>query len=125
VNDEILNKYEQSKQELRELVRDAHGAIKDMRKLLKEFEDYRKEAEVALQKQVDEHVGPLLEENLNHLTVQFKKFCDQSEERIYARFDQLGDILMGEDKQSKKKGERSLSQIAEDIATLREGKRAT
>lgn len=125
MNDEILNKYEQSKQELRELVRDAHGAIKDMRKLLKEFEDFRKEAEKELNKQVDEQVGPIVEENLNYLTGQFKKFCEQSEERIYARFDQLGDILLGEDKQSKRKGERSLPEIAKDISTLREGKRAT
>lgn len=125
MNDEILNKYEQSKQELRELVRDAHGAIKDMRKLLKELDEQRKETEKALETKVDERVGPLLEENLNHLAGQFKKFCDQSEERIYARFDQLGDILLGEDKQSKRKGERSLPEIAKDISTLREGKRAT
>ncbi|MFF0138010.1 hypothetical protein ACFYRN_16435 [Streptomyces sp. NPDC005227] len=91
--------------ELRELITEAHGALKDLRR-------ETREARELLPLLTDELFSAEVKKQLDELSVATKQAIEDADARIGKRFDQLGDVLMGEDRQSIRQGKASLTTIA-------------
>jgi hypothetical protein len=107
---------------LRQATREAHEALADLRREMKAAEQLRADLATTAEVSVTEQVVPFVQKGLEEFGVELKKAIDIGTEAVYARFDELGDLLLGEDKVSRRKGLRSLPQLAEEKARLnREG----
>lgn len=102
-------------QDLKEATREAHMAIKDLTKLMKEFRQLRDELQAELQKSVDEQIQPVIKASLQDWSDQTVTFINQAEERINARFDTVADILLAESREDKRKGRPSLTELAKKV----------
>jgi DNA anti-recombination protein RmuC len=94
---------DQDLEDLKQATREAHMAIKDLSKLMKEFNKLRDDLRAELQKSVDEQIKPVIESSLQEWSDQTVTFIDQAEDRINKRFDTLADILLGETREEKRK----------------------
>lgn len=86
-----------------ELNREAHEAIKDLSRLLKEAKEYQRGVQTLIDSSikdikvtVDEIIGDVVEVGLAAYEQKIMEAIDGATDRIYARFDSLGDIILGE-----------------------------
>jgi hypothetical protein len=100
--------------QLRELIREAHECIKEMRHLKKECEDAERRAVLALSDSYRSHMELVVKQGLESYQGELTKAINDATDRVYARFDQLGDMLLGETKKLKRRGQ-SLPQLIEEI----------
>lgn len=84
-------------EKLKETIREARGVLKD---LIRE----RKELEKTIAKIVDGRIEDEIEKGLKEFGRALLKAVKTSEAAIFKRFDNLTETLMGEDRQSRKKG---------------------
>jgi hypothetical protein len=71
---------------------------------------------------VADRVMPVINGTLNGLGAAIDGAIVESERRIYARFDKVADLLMGEDERTKRRGEPSMYDLAQ-AAKLLDGQR--
>ena len=98
--------------DLKVAVREAHEALKDLRHVIKEAREVIKAVEAAANEEVADRVMPIIEGTLGGLGVAIDEAIVESEKRIYARFDKVADLLLGEDQATKRRGEPSLMDMA-------------
>lgn len=102
-------------EELREATREAHAAMKDLRFLMRDCRVLLAEMQDAAQIAVNEQVQAAIVMNLESHQRAIKEAILEAEQTVYARFAEIGDVLLGEDRNHKKAG-RTIKQIAMDWA---------
>lgn len=83
--------------ELRDLIQQAHAAIKDMRATYREFDQLRIEASAMLSTEARKEIEPVLQGLIEDMGAQIGRARDDSVEAVQASFDSLARILRGED----------------------------
>lgn len=92
---------------LREATRDANAAVKDLRQMKREVEEASKEAQRALAgmltasiEEMKNYTEKLIKAKISEEVATFKPAIDsaikRAEEAVFARFDEIGAILLGE-----------------------------
>lgn len=95
---------------LKEATREANEVLGDIKRTLREAREF---AEVEVPKMVKATVEPIVEENLASWKVALDESIEKSTQAVYARFDVIADLLLGEDRKSKKLGMPTVQQMVE------------
>lgn len=107
---------------LRELLREAHEAMKGLRELLKTAEQREDTLRGAVYQAVRDLIAQEVADQLSQLQTQIDEAAttsvEKSEKRIYDRFDRLEAMLFGVDKESKDRGDPGIEAIAAARAVL-------
>jgi hypothetical protein len=103
--------------ELRDLIRQAHEATRDLRAVLKEAAAVRDSLPAAAGKAVSEKIGAVVEEGLTSFHDALGRAIEDSTAAVYRRFDTIEKLLLGEDDKSVRAGKPSIPHLIETIAT--------
>lgn len=106
---------------LREATRVAHEATKDLKAAIKEARSVIAEIKAEAEIQVSERLEAAVKSGLAELDSSIEKAIEDSTDRVYARFDKIADILTGETKKDKQKGEPSMADLAKQVVDKRNG----
>lgn len=98
---------------LKAATREAHVAAQELASVIREARKYQAELKTYATKAVGEEVRPVIDAGLEEFARSLKKAIDQATDAVYRRFDTLTAVLLGEDQQSKRRGEPSLQELAE------------
>lgn len=101
-------------EQLRELIHEAHEAIKDLTHIRREIERLVSATMETIQVRM-EHAA---EVQIAALMAATEEAITKTDERIHKRFDQVADLLLGEDKKSKKAGKPSLEEVARVVTYI-------
>lgn len=85
---------EDEKEELRELIRDMHAAIKDGNRLLKALETTKEELMAVSDQVFDEKMRESVEKGLDQYDKSMKEAIGAAEDAVYERFASLGEVLL-------------------------------
>ncbi|MET7982540.1 hypothetical protein [Streptomyces sp. NPDC005281] len=99
-----IEQQQQLNDELRELIREAHGVLKDIRR-------EKREARELLPLLTDELFSDEVKKQLAALNKVTKQAMDDAVARVFKKFDELGAIVMGEDRISRRKGKPSIPSL--------------
>lgn len=109
---DIVDKLTEAAIETRQLLRDVHSVMKELKRTINEAKQERLRIEETVQtitrQQIEDAVARGLAEYEEALSDSIKR----ADERVMNRFDKLADILLGEDKKSQSKGEPTLMELA-------------
>lgn len=101
---------------LREATRQAHEVLGDLRRAIKDGERLVKEAaDVAIK----ERFEPVVAQGLKEFGDALGVAIEESTQAVFARFDQITDTLLGEDKASRRRGKPSIPDLADKEAQRR------
>lgn len=100
---------------LKEATREAHEAIKDLRQVIKEARQVDAHLAEKAYAALETGVAEIVAAGLDEYKVTISKAIDTSTEAVFRRFDTIADLLMGEDKTTRRRGEPSLVELAEKI----------
>lgn len=98
-------------EKLREVVREAHEAIKDLRGLLREAKEERAVMLETLKDGIDDEIEAALTRGLEELTKAVADANEDATDRVFKKFDTIYDTLMGLDWESRKEGKRSIPDL--------------
>lgn len=101
--------------ELKEATREANEVLKDLRRAIKEG---RKLVDDAAEAAISERMKPVVKEGLDEFGQALEKAIKVATDGVFARFDQIADMLLGEDKASKRKGLPSVPELIEQKRQL-------
>lgn len=104
--------------ELRAAIAEAHAALKDLRAERLAAERLAADHLAAALAAHDARLEHELQTRLAAITAAALEAITQSEQRIFARFDRVADILLGADRR-KRQQQRSLEEFAERLNGLR------
>jgi hypothetical protein len=107
---------------IKEATRVAHEAIKDLKGLIKEAKQISEHISVQMHEEVDEKLQAEVKVGLEQLSVAFKAATEEATNKVFKRFDDLADLLLGEDWRSKKKGKPSIPDLIESRLGRGEGR---
>lgn len=99
--------------ELKAVIRMAHEAIKDLKACLKEAREVRDELKTAAAERVEGRLNDAVEAGLVELDKSIETAIEDSTQKVYARFDTIADILLGEDRKSTRLGKPNLTNLAQ------------
>lgn len=99
-----LTKLEQLRDELRELIREAHGATKDLRQAVRD-------AKKAVESDIAETMKAEVERQVAHLGEATGKAMRAAVEKVHREFDRLEAIFTGTDPQSRHEGKPPLEEL--------------
>jgi predicted transcriptional regulator len=100
--------------ELKEATRRAHEAIKDLKLAIREAQETSDEIKQMIHDEIYDRVDAEVAAGLDDYKTVLSEAIDKATDKVFARFDYLADILMGEDKQSQRKGKKSIIELLED-----------
>lgn len=100
-------------EELREVVREAHGAIKDLTRLIKEAREVIEDIETTAAREVGARISRAIEIGLESYKDTIITATESASEAVYARFDGLAAMLLGETKGQRRKHGASLAELIE------------
>lgn len=109
---------EEETEQLRIVVREAHEAIKDMTGLLRQMEQAKQDLEVVSRRVFEDQMAEQVSAGLQEYKTSLDKHIELATQKVYERFDRLADILLGEDRKSKKTGK-----TIEELVRRRAGRR--
>lgn len=104
--------------ELRELIRQAHEAVSDLRVAIREAKTMRDTLPEAAQKAVTEQLGAEVESGLKSFGEALDKAIDTGTQAVFRRFDKIEKLLLGEDPKSVRAGKPSIPQMLDTIAAV-------
>lgn len=90
--EELIQETNAATERLRETVREAHGVLRDLRKMKREMDAYYGKAEAS----VDEILRGHVEAGIKQLTADVEKVTKNTSASIYKRFDKIMAVLMGD-----------------------------
>lgn len=113
-----------AKEELRELIREAHAAAKDLRTASKEAQQMSANIRRNAEAHIHRTIKTALDDGLAQYKLALSEAVRTSTKRINRRFDSLLDVMLGEDKNSRMQGLPSLVDLARlaKAADERDGK---
>lgn len=91
--------------------REANEAIQGVREVMREAKQYRKELEAAAQEAIDTRIAEAVATGLETFHEALTAAIDGGTERTYRRFDELTELLLGEDKKNRRQGHSSLAEL--------------
>ena len=91
---EEIERFERARDELREAVRDAHAATKDLRQLKREISELLEKTAKGL---VDDRVGELVRSELDRVGPMLKEFSSGLYARVSTELDKLIDLSLGKE----------------------------
>ena len=91
-------------EELRAATRECHEAMKDMKLLMRDARVLIAEIQEAAYQEVNTVVGVFVREGMDAHRRAIEDAIEEGTNMVYKRFAELGDILMGEDRGSRKSG---------------------
>lgn len=104
--------------ELRDLIRQAHEAVSDLRAVLREARALRDSLPAAAEKAVSEQLGAEVKEGLESFQKALDQAIDTGTDAVFKRFDRIEHLLLGEDPKSVRAGRPSIPQMIETIAAV-------
>lgn len=96
---------------LLDAIREAHGVLRDLRSAQAETRDATNKLRVAAQEAIDSGISAEVARGLADYQTALAEAIEMATEKVYERFDTLGDLLMGEDKHSRSRAEPSLAEL--------------
>lgn len=100
--------------QLRELLTEMHGAIKDGTALLRKMQETMSTLEIVAGEVFDEKMEAVVEQKLEEYRDSMRKHTDEAHDAVVARFDRLYDILVGNTEQ-----DRDIPSVAELVDLYR------
>lgn len=104
--------------ELRELIREAHAAIKDLHRAINEAHAAMADMPTHIRKHVDETIGEQVAAGLEGYKTSLNAAIDAAGARVDRRFDTLTALMLGEDPENRRRGRPSIPQIINAYRTL-------
>jgi hypothetical protein len=92
IDDKLLREAQETRDELKDLTREAHAALKDLRKAM---EEAPKIVGLLTARKIEEQVKGEVEEGLEQYKDQISKAIDEATQTVYDRFDKIAGILIG------------------------------
>jgi hypothetical protein len=102
---------------LRDLIRQAHEATRDLRAALREAQAMRDSLPAAAEKAVSEKFTAEVEAGLASFHDALGKAIEDGTQAVFRRFDTIEKLLLGEDERSVRAGKPSIPSMIETIAT--------
>lgn len=96
---------------IKEATREANESIQGVREVMRDAKKYREELETFTQKIVDERVAEAVAIGLESFKESLDAALEGATKATYGRFDQLSELLLGEDKASRRKGIQTLPEV--------------
>lgn len=103
---------------LKEATREAHEALKDLNVMIQMAKATAKELNACVEEALNDGIGKQVQEGLDEYKESLAAAIDGATEAVYKRFDQIADILTGEDKQSKRAGKPSIPDLVRRRAQI-------
>jgi hypothetical protein len=100
--------------ELREASREAHEATKDLRAAMRDGKQLLQEIRSAAKMAVDEALKPEIERHVKELSDSVKKTTDLATQDVFKRYDTIVEMLMGEDRASRRQGKPSVPEMIDE-----------
>jgi len=97
---------------LRAAIREAHEAIQDLRLAMREAREVAVELDRAAHDALDNGIREEVQAGLASLGDAIDRAIDEATAKVFERFDTVRDVLLGEDKRSRRRGEPSLVDLA-------------
>lgn len=104
--------------ELREATAEAHGVMKDLRRLLREIRAAEAEVVELLATTFEAEVGEVVKKGLDQYASEIKEHTDRASDAVLERFDQMASILIGETAKELQ-SDATLEEIAFAVAGVR------
>jgi hypothetical protein len=105
-------------EELREVIREAHGVIKDLTRLLRESKEERGFIDAYMDERFTEQVDRIITEGLDRYKTTLESAIEEGEKAVLDRFEAMGNVLLGEDWQSRIEGKKSLPDVIAEAAAM-------
>jgi hypothetical protein len=99
-------------EDLRAATREAHEAMKDMKLLMRDARCLINDIHEAAYQEVNSIVGTFVREGMEAHNKAIEDAIEDATNLVYRRFAEIGDVLMGEDRGSKKSGS-AIKKLAE------------
>lgn len=103
-------------EELKEATRRAHEAIKDLKLIIRETKEVGDEVRKLIHDEIHTRIDKEVARGLGEYKSTISDAIEDATDRITKRFDYLAELLMGEDKKSKRKGLKAIPEYVEEIA---------
>jgi hypothetical protein len=100
-------------EDLREATREAHAAIKDLRLATKEAKEAGAEALLLIRNEIAGQINVAVEEGLRGYKAALDAAIEDGTKKVMGRFDHLAELLMGEDKKSRRQGKPTIPELIE------------
>lgn len=94
---------------LKQATREAHEAIQESKDVKKELEA----TWARISEEIENHIESEVAIGLTKYSGSILTAIEDATQRVYERFDLIADILVGEDKQSRRKGLPSITELVE------------
>jgi hypothetical protein len=104
--------------DLRDLIRQAHEATRDLRAVLRDARAVRDSLPAAAEKAVTEKFNAEVEAGLASFHDALGKAVEDGTQAVFRRFDRIEKLLLGEDDRSVRAGRASIPQMIETIAAV-------
>lgn len=95
-------------EQLRAATREAHEAMKDMRLLMRDarclIEDVHNAVTIDINERVSEQIRTAVRINMEGHQIAISEAIEEATSLVYKRFSEIGDVLMGEDRNAKRAG---------------------
>jgi len=105
--------------DLRDATREAHEAIKDLRQIMREAREIRADVVLLATTSAEEVVDPVIVAALERYQATIATAIESATTAVYARFDIIADLLLGETKKQRRRYGESLPETAAKIAEIR------
>ncbi len=107
---------------LKDLTRKAHEAVQELKGVIREARQVRKELTDACEVEIRTRLEPVVKLHIRELTAATDKAIEATSDAIDKRFDTIVDIMLGEDKHSQRRGRLSIVQMVENKKAMEEGR---
>jgi hypothetical protein len=101
--------------ELREATRHAHEAIKDLRGVIREANETVAEVQKIMHDSVNDRLDAEVARGLEEYKTALSAAIEDATDRVFKRFDYLAELLMGEDKKSRRKRQKSIPDFISEM----------
>lgn len=107
--------------DLRQATREAHEAMQGMRDLIREVKAVTAEARTVADEVFSERMSAQVEAGLASYRESINTAIENATQAVYARFDTITDLMLGESKGQRREGLTPLSEYATQIGQERAG----
>jgi vacuolar-type H+-ATPase subunit H len=97
--------------ELREVISEANGMMKDLHAAIKEARGLHAEIRTDLETRFDDLAGQIVREGLEEYKSSLERAIEEATQGLYKKFDNIVNVLMAEDKDSKRQGRPTTLQV--------------
>lgn len=109
------DKADQKLELLDKALKDANIVLADFKSTIREGKKLLADIDKVVASQVGDKVETVVADHIARLGEATQKAIEDAEKGVYARFDQVQAILLGEDKQSRREGRKSIPELMAEL----------